>query len=121
MSLHVKAARKSLTTALAIALVLGPTAAFAIGAGAVKPAAPVIQSVATNLKQNTLTITGQHFGSTVPIVSLGGLALKVQSASAQTIVARLPVGIRPATYGITVTAKDGARVAVSDVFHAALF
>jgi hypothetical protein len=121
MTLYLTAARKTFMIAVAIASMLGSTSASAIGAGAAKPATPMIQSVAPDLKQGRLVISGQYFGGTAPTVRLGNLILEVKSASPNMIVAKLPDGIRPATYGLTVTINDGARVAVSDVFHAALF
>jgi hypothetical protein len=91
------------------------------GSGAVSPAVPTILSAAANLSQNTLVISGNDFGGALPTVRLANQVLEVQSASTHTIVAKLPAGIRPATYRLTVTAQNGERATVSDAFHAVLF
>jgi len=91
-----------------------------MGSGVSTSIAPVILSVAANLKQGRLVISGQHFGTASPAVRLGNLPLQVESASPDTIVVRLPAGTRPATYLITVTAKPG-RAVTSDMFYATLF
>lgn len=92
---------------------------FALG-GTPRPVAPVILSAAADFKQQTLVITGQHFGVAPPTVRLANAVLEVQSASADRIVANLPAGIRPATYRLTITAQTGRHAATSEVFHVAL-
>jgi len=98
------------------------SAAFAMGnaSGGQRAVAPVILSVAPDVKQRTLVISGERFGATTPIVRLANRILEVKSASASRIVAGLPADVRPATYRLTVTVMNGRREVSSDAFHAAL-
>lgn len=96
------------------------TSGFALGGGS-GPVSPMILSVATDFKQQTLIISGQYFGASMPTVRLANAVLTVKTASTDRIVASLPAGLPPATYRLTVTAQDGRRAVTSEVFHAALF
>jgi len=79
------------------------------------------QNVGTDFTQSTLVISGEHFGGAAPTVRLANAVLAVKSTSANRIVASLPLGIRPATYRLTVTVEDGRQPVTSEVFHAALY
>lgn len=107
-------------TLFAIAGLAASTSGFALGGGS-GPILPVICSVAADFKQQTLVISGEHFGDSTPTVRLANAVLTVKAAAANRIVAILPAGIQPATYRLTVTAQDGRRVVTSEVFYAGLF
>ena len=107
-------------TLFAIAGLAASTSGFALGGGS-GSILPVIFSVAADFKQQTLVISGEHFGAGTPTVHLANTVLTVKTAAADRIVAILPAGIQLATYRLTVTAQDGRRVVTSEVFHAGLF
>src|SRR5438552_6809085 len=74
------------------------------------PVALVINTATVDQTNNFITITGQNFGSTPPVVKLAGIQLVIQSfnPSTQTIVAVLPMVLEPGTYLITVAATNGS-------------
>jgi hypothetical protein len=76
-------------------------------------------SVAADFKDNTMIISGHYFGNAAPIVQLATQVLPVKSFIKDRVVVSLPLGIRPATYGLTVTTTEPARIR-SEVFSAAL-
>lgn len=81
---------------------------------------PVIVKVALDATENVLVITGRNFGETPPTVSLADAALVVKRFSENEVVAMLPRGLTPATYGITVTTNGVRHRAVSNQFSATL-
>lgn len=81
---------------------------------------PVIVKVALDPTENVLVITGRNFGETLPTVTLADTALVVKRFSENEVVATLPRGLTPATYGITVTTNGIRHRAVSSLFSATL-
>lgn len=81
---------------------------------------PVIVKVALDATENVLVITGRNFGETPPTVTLADAALVVKRFSENEVVATLPRGLTPATYGITVTTHGIRHRAVSNQFSATL-
>jgi hypothetical protein len=71
---------------------------------------PKIMKVAVDNEQNGLIITGRNFGDTSPTVRLADKVLDVKRSSENEIIASLPLGIEPATYGLTVTTAGRNRV-----------
>ena len=69
---------------------------------------PVISMATADFSKPTpqITITGQNFGSVKPSVSLGGIALTVESYSSSSIVADIPSSTLPGFYRLTVTKND---------------
>lgn len=108
----------TLKTALLVAslTLCGYAAAGGRGATLVPP---MIEKVAVDAKKNAIIITGWNFGSIPPYVRLSGQTLEVERASANKIVAQLPPGIQPATYGLTVT-TSGQNKTISNHFSVAL-
>jgi hypothetical protein len=105
---------------ITVAVLATAPAAFGMGSGPRASVAPVILSVAADLKHGTLVITGRDLGTGSPTVRLADRILEVESVSGNTIVAKLPAGLQPATYRLTVTTHDGLRIVRSDDFHATL-
>jgi Phage Tail Collar Domain/Collagen triple helix repeat (20 copies) len=68
-----------------------------IGNAAQAAGFPLVISAAVNYTQNTLTITGQNFGSN-PSVTLDDLTFTTQSAAGTQIVANFPAGMPPASF-----------------------
>ena len=71
---------------------------------------PIVISATVNYGQNTLTITGQNFGSS-PTVTLDSLTFPTQSSAGSQIVANFPTGtppssFTPGTYFLTVVFKN---------------
>jgi hypothetical protein len=71
---------------------------------------PLVISVTVDYSHNTLTVSGQNFGS-VPAVTLDSMGFTTQSATSSQIVANFPSGKAPAsftpgTYFLTVTFKN---------------
>jgi hypothetical protein len=71
---------------------------------------PLVISATVDYTQNTLTISGQNFGSH-PSVTLDALAFTTQSSASSQIVANFPSGkapssFTPGTYFLTVTFKN---------------
>lgn len=94
--------------------------ADASGPGQTRTPQPVILKVTTDFQEHRMTISGRYFGNEEPSVRLAHRILPVTSHTADQVVVNLPSGIRPATYGLTVTAEGSHRV-TSDVFSTALF
>jgi hypothetical protein len=67
--------------------------------------APVILSVEVDAMQHRLIISGTNFGSTPPLVKLGGQALAVSGSSPNRVVVDLPAELRPASYLLTISNK----------------
>src|ERR1700760_4986081 len=71
---------------------------------------PVVISATVDYTHNTLTISGQNFGSS-PSVTLDALSFPAQSSSSNQVVAsfpsgRVPSSFTPGTYFLTVTFKN---------------
>jgi hypothetical protein len=71
---------------------------------------PLIVSATVNYTQNTLTITGQNFGSS-PSVTLDSLAFTTVSSTSSQVVAAFPsgtppTGLTPGTYFLTMQFKN---------------
>lgn len=81
---------------------------------------PVILKVTTDFQAHRMIIAGRHFGHAEPTVRLAHRVLPVQSAAEDQVVVSLPSSIRPATYGLTVTAAGPDHI-TSEVFSTALF
>src|SRR5215475_8819616 len=77
------------------------TGAFARQSDAVPVKQLVIVGAHTN-PNNTVTITGLNFGTAIPKVNLGRMALCVLSSSDTRLLAQLPPEIEPGTYLLTV-------------------
>lgn len=90
------------------------------GRGGPRPMPPVILSASVDLKENLLVISGRHFGSTAPMVTLARRVLKVNSFSENEVVVDLPTGIEPATYSLTLTTNGPQRLS-SGTFSAAIY
>jgi hypothetical protein len=92
--------------ALGLTTVLGLLTSMAQAAGL-----PLVISATVDHSRNTLTISGQNFGSN-PLVTLDALAFPAQSRSSSSqIVANFPSGrapgsFTPGTYFLTVTFKN---------------
>ena len=54
-----------------------------------------------------IDLVGENFGSVPPAVKLNGLTLLVVSSSATTVSAKLPAGLAPGTYLLTVATGGG--------------
>jgi len=78
--------------------------ALATVSGAADKNRLLIVSARANFTDNTVTIQGQNFGTGTPTVRLDGIRLVVTSSSAKKIVAKLPAGILPGSYLLTVKA-----------------
>jgi uncharacterized protein DUF1566/collagen triple helix repeat protein len=81
---------------------------FSVGANAA--GFPLVISATVDYTHNTLTISGQNFGSN-PSVTLDALAFPTQSSASSQIVANFPSGkapssFTPGTYFLTVTFKN---------------
>ena len=92
-------------TALGLTAVFGFFASMAHAAGL-----PLVVSATVDYTHNTLTISGQNFGSN-PSVTLDALAFSTQSSGSSQIVANFPSGrapgsFTPGTYFLTVTFRN---------------
>jgi hypothetical protein len=77
------------------------------GNGNGNPNTPSITKAAANAAMTTITITGASLNTSgTPVVSLGGVVLSVQSASASTVVAALPAGSAAGTYPLVVSSGN---------------
>ncbi len=113
--------RKSIVKAALIIIAItsaGNTAG--IGRGGPRPIPPVILSVAVDLTDHLMVISGRHFGSSTPTVILAHRVLQVKTSFESRVVVGLPEDIQPGTYRLTVTAGGPYRL-TSEVFSAALF
>ena len=75
------------------------TISAGVQSGADDPHRPVITSAQANFTNNTLTVIGTNFGIKTPSVTLNATALTVASSSNTQVVANLPAGILPGSYG----------------------
>lgn len=73
--------------------------------GAALAAPPLITSASVDTVAGTITVGGANFGTPAPQVTLGAYAtaLTVVSASTSSVVAKLPSGIVPGSYLLTLT------------------
>jgi hypothetical protein len=71
--------------------------------------APVIVSAQANFVANTITITGNNFGTNPPTVTLDATTLTLASNSNTSIVANLPAGILPGSYHLKVAKAEGGK------------
>ncbi|MGQ0591289.1 MAG: hypothetical protein ACT4QB_01215 [Gammaproteobacteria bacterium] len=112
---------KSIVKAALIIIGLS-SAGYAAGGGrwGPRPVPPVVLSAMVDFKENLMVISGHHFGTTPPTVTLAHQALKVKSCSKDRVVVDLPVGVEPATYRLTVTTNGPHRL-TSSTFSAAIF
>ena len=100
--------KKSLTSSFVVYLIVLATHdqhAFA-GAAAQQPQAPqlVVSGAVADASAQTLTITGEKFGSKRPLVTLDLVPVNIQFASDSQIVAAVPVNMMPpGTYVLTVS------------------
>jgi hypothetical protein len=81
-------------------------ATFGQNAGAIGPLTPtpLIPSAEVDAVQYHLIISGTNFGSTPPLVKLGGQTLAVSGSSPNRVVVDLPADLRPASY-LTISNK----------------
>jgi hypothetical protein len=81
-------------------------ATFGQNAGAIGPLTPtpLILSAEVDAMQYRLIISGTNFGSTPPLVKLGGQTLAVSGSSPNRVVVDLPADLRPASY-LTISNK----------------
>jgi hypothetical protein len=88
-----------ISTAVLLAIVVQNT-------GAIGPLTPVpmILSAEVDAVPYRLIISGTNFGSTPPLVKLGGQALAVSGSSPNRVVVDLPADLRPASY-LTISNK----------------
>jgi hypothetical protein len=81
-------------------------------AGAGRPGstpAPVIESAEIDPVQHRLTLTGNFFGGSTPVLTLGKHRLEVSESTPTQVVAKLPLHLRPATYRLLINnAKSSA-------------
>src|SRR5580704_10410085 len=82
----------------------------AVGVPAQAAGLPLIISATVNYSQNTVTITGQNFGSS-PTVTLDSMTFPTMSSASKQIVADFPnttppSSFTPGTYFLTVTFKN---------------
>ena len=82
-------------------------ATFGQNAGAIGPLTPtpLILSAEVDAMQYRLIISGTNFGSTPPLVKLGGQTLAVSGSSTNRVVVDLPADLRPASYLLTISNK----------------
>ncbi|WP_313901039.1 IPT/TIG domain-containing protein [Occallatibacter riparius] len=71
--------------------------------------APVIVSAQANFVANTITITGNNFGTKAPTVTLDAATLTLVSNTNTQIVANLPGGILPGSYHLTVHKAENGK------------
>jgi len=109
----------TIKTILLIAGLAACGIATAGGRGTPTPLPPMIVKTAVDAQEKILIITGRNFGATLPTVMLADQALDVKRFSEHEVVASLPLGIRPATYGVSVTTSGRTR-ASSNLFSATL-
>ena len=67
------------------------------------PMAPQIDSSVVNTTANELTITGSHFGTGMPWVTLDGMPLLVLTFTETIVVAQLRPSIIPGSYTLVIT------------------
>lgn len=99
--------------ALASALVF---LAWAPHAGAGRPGntpSPVIDSVELDTAQHRLTLTGNFFGASTPLLTLGKHQLEVSTSTPTQVVAKLPLNLRPATYRLVINSTPSSAEATS--------
>ena len=91
---------------LMLVLTLGGalSSAAAWQARQVEDAAPVIQHARVDLTARTITIEGGQFGASLPVVTLDRFELLVLAATSTRIIARVPDGVPPDRYMLTVAA-----------------
>lgn len=67
---------------------------------------PIMADARVNFAANTVQINGVNFGTVPPMVTLGAYPspLAIVSATANQVVAKLPAGVPPGTYLLTLTA-----------------
>lgn len=80
----------------------------------------LLTSAAADLEAGQVTIQGENLAGRrrLPEVALAGWPLEVLSASDEVVVARLPAGVEPGTYLLTVSTGPGHTW--SDAFHVAI-
>jgi hypothetical protein len=80
---------------------------FGQNAGAIGPLTPtpMILSAEVDTVQYHLIISGTNFGSTPPLIKLGGQTLAVSGSSPNRLVVDLPADLRPASYLLTISNK----------------
>src|SRR6266567_6053743 len=78
------------------------------------PNAPVIEGsvIATNVAPNQLTITGSHFGTGVPLVTLNGMPLLILNYTDTAVVAQL-TPLPPGSYTLVLTNGQTHQTGVS--------
>jgi hypothetical protein len=83
-------------------LALVATVPTAFARGAATPPVPDIEHVEVDAAQSQLTLQGRYFKADHTVVMLGRQKLEIAAVSPTQVVARLPVGIRPATYRLLI-------------------
>lgn len=109
----------TIKTLLVVTALAACSVATAGGRGNPTAPPPTIVKAAIITKENVLVITGRHFGTTPPTVTLADQVLDVQRFSEHEIVASLPHRLAAATYGVTVTTNGRNRTS-SNLFSVAL-
>jgi hypothetical protein len=86
----------------------GALAAVLLAASPMMAQLPRVVSATINYSAtpNQVTISGHDFGTTAPIVVLDTTTLTLISNDSTTIVANLPIGLVPGSYGLRVTPKN---------------
>lgn len=94
--------------------------ASAGGRGTYVPPSPTIVKTAIDAKESVLVITGRHFGTVTPTVTLADVVLDVKRFSEYEVVASLPRDLAPATYAVMVITNGPHRRTASNLFSATL-
>lgn len=66
------------------------------------PPMPVVDSVHINTSSQQIAVAGKNFGPQPPVVYLAGQRLEVMQVSARQMVLKMPVGLTPATYRLSI-------------------
>jgi hypothetical protein len=87
---------------VATTLILLSWAPHAGAGGRGSTPAPVIESAEIDPVQHRLTLTGNFFGGSTPVLTLGKHRLEVSESTPTQVVAKLPLHLRPATYRLLI-------------------
>jgi hypothetical protein len=105
---------------LLVTLGLASWADTGFAASIQRAAQPVITSTTVGADNNTIVVSGHHFGKESAVVALGNRVLNVKSHSDREVVVELPAGLVSGSYLLTVT-SSGYSKQTSEPFNAAVF
>ncbi|UUZ63865.1 IPT/TIG domain-containing protein [Polaromonas sp. P1-6] len=102
---------------VATTLILLAWAPHAGAGGRGSTPSPVIESVEIDPVQHRLTLTGNYFGGSTPLLTIGKHRLEVSESTQTQVVAKLPVHLHPATYRLSVSNRPSFTEATSLYLH----